>query len=118
MTTANASAHNAPVHPLSAASLALADWLATGLNIVTYMDAYWPVAVGSALLGALAIMLVERKLSDASWRVALIKGGCALPLIALPFPFAGSLVALAFLAWWMVAFLVHRRRGRHPGALA
>lgn len=108
MITAQARATKARVHPLSALALALADWLVTGLNIATSMDAYWPVALGSGLFGALAIVWIERTLDEASSRAAAIKGACALALIALPFPLAGSVVALALLAWWLVDRLVHR----------
>lgn len=110
MSTIEARALRAPVHPLSALALALADWSATGLNIVTYMDAYWPVAVGCALLGALVIASIERKLGGATRRVALIVGACASALIILPFPFAGSIVALGLMAWCLVVWLRQRRR--------
>jgi hypothetical protein len=52
---------------------------------------------------------VEQKLGQASARVALIKAGCAPPLIVLPFPFAGTIVALALLAWVLIGRLVPRR---------
>lgn len=97
-----------PVHALSALALAFGDWLAMGFNIVTAMDAYWPVSVGSALLAALAIFFIERQRAQGSQRAALIKAACAVPLIVLPFPLAGSVVGLAFLVWALVSWLMHR----------
>jgi len=98
-----------PVHPVSAAVLALADWLTTGLNIATYMDAYWLVAFGCALAGALGVFFAEQKLGEASLRAALIKAALAAALVVLPFPLAGTIVALVFLLWALADRLFARR---------
>jgi len=98
-----------PVHPLGALALVTADWLATGGNFLTGMDAYWPVSVGAALAAALAIFFVERHYSAASQRAAMIKAGCALPLIVAPLPFLGSVVGLALLLWAAIRGLVQSR---------
>ena len=99
---------HAPVHMLSALTLALGDWLAMGLNILSSKDAYWPVSIGSALLASLTIFFIERRLAQASARAALLKAAAAVPLIVLPFPLAGSVVALALLAWSLVSWFVRR----------
>lgn len=99
-----------PVHPLSALALVLGDWLALALNVLTLMDAYWPLSIAAALLASLAIFLCERRLGHASQRFALILAASAVPLIVLPFPFAGSVVGASLLAWTAVSWLVQRKR--------
>jgi putative effector of murein hydrolase LrgA (UPF0299 family) len=79
-----------------------------GLNILTAMDAYWPVSIGTALLASLAIFFIEHRLAQASQRSALIKAAAAVPLIALPFPLAGSVVGLLLLAWALVSWFARR----------
>lgn len=108
MTTLQRIITHPPVHPFSALALILGDWLATGLNIVTFMDAYWPVALASAICAAIAIFFVERLLAGTEQRVALLKAAVAVPLIILPFPFAGSVVGVALLIWALVSWLVPR----------
>lgn len=99
----------APVHPLSALSLVVADWLATGLNIATSMDAYWPVTGGCALLAAGAVLSVEQLLMRVPPRKALLRSALTAPLVLLPFPFAGSAAGLALLAWALYAWLQRPR---------
>lgn len=89
----------APLHPLSALLLLLADWAILGLNLLTAMHAYWAVDVGSALGAGALVTLIERRLSWVSVRAALLRGGLCGLLIALPFPIAGTVVAFTILAW-------------------
>jgi hypothetical protein len=110
MTTMQSGTTQLPVHPLSALSLVLADWLALGLNIVTAMDAYWPISIAAAVLASLAIYCSERMLGQVSQRLALIIAASAGPLIVLPFPLAGSVVGVTLLAWAAIGWLVHRKR--------
>jgi hypothetical protein len=99
---------NPPVHPFSALALVLADWAATGLNILTGMDAYWPVSIGAALAAALATFFVERRFSNASQRAMMFKAGAAIPLIVFPLPLLGTTVGAAMLLWALVSWLVGR----------
>ncbi len=89
----------APVHPLSALSLVLADWLATGLNIASAMEAYWAVTSACTVLAAGAVFSIEHLLMHVPPRKALLRSAATTPLILLPFPFAGSAVGVALLAW-------------------
>jgi hypothetical protein len=100
----------APIHPLSALSLVVADWLATGLNIATGMEAYWAVASGCALLAGLATFSVERMIMHVGLRAALLRAACTAPWVLLPFPFAGSAAALVLLAWALYGWLAQRPR--------
>lgn len=103
------SAHPAP-HPLSALALALADWLATGLNIATAMEAYWAVAVGCSAVAAAGIYVCESRLTGVSARAACLRAVCMAALVLLPFPFAGSFAAVGLLAWTLASWLNARSR--------
>jgi hypothetical protein len=72
------------------------------------------VAVGSALLTALAITAVEATVGHERPRVALIRGALLSALIVLPFPLAGSIAALGLLIWWCVSYF-HRRKHEAGG---
>jgi hypothetical protein len=109
MSTMQSGTTRFPVHPLSALALVLGDWLALCLNILSAMEAYWPISIAAASLASLAIYFSERQLGQASQRAGLVKAACAVPLVVLPFPIAGSVVGLALLAWDLVSWLVQRR---------
>jgi hypothetical protein len=91
-----------PLHPASALVLALADWLGLVLNVVTAMDAYWPVVLGCALASTFGIALIEGTLEREPKRSALLKASALSILIVLPLPLAGSLAAFCLLIWWCV----------------
>ncbi len=103
MITIDRSTSLRPLHPASALVLALADWLGLLLNIVTAMDAYWPVVIGCALASTLGIALIEGNLERQPTRTALLKASVLSILIVLPFPLAGSLAAFGLLIWWCVS---------------
>ena len=104
MRTLATRAHPAP-HPLSALALLFADWLATGINIATSMDAYWAVAVGCSAAAAAAIFACESRLVGVSRRAVWLRTVCMAPLVLLPFPFAGSFAAAGLLAWALANWL-------------
>ena len=108
---------NPPVHPLGALALVLADWLATGLNLLTAMDAYLPVSLGAGLAAATAVFFVERNRSHAGHRNAAFKATCAMALVVVPLPLLGSAVGLALLVWALASWLMQRRAHAAPGAL-
>lgn len=110
MTTNSHRFINAPVHPYSALALVAADWLAMGLNILTLMDAYWPISLGAAMAAAISTFFVERRLDHASPRLAAIKAACVLPVILAPLPLLGTVVGAVMLAWALVVRLVPRNR--------
>lgn len=94
----------APLHAASALSIALADWLAFGLNVATTMHAYWPLNVGTALAAGALVTLVQRRRTPDSWLRALAKGAVGAMVVAIPLPVVGTALALAALTWaWMSA---------------
>lgn len=99
MHVGRSSSGTAPVHPLSALVLALADWCATGLNIATSLHAYWAVVAGCALTAGAATFLLEWRRAKATVLNACIKAACVAALVSIPFPFAGTLVASVLLTW-------------------
>jgi hypothetical protein len=108
MTTIQRGLIKPPVHALSALTVVLFDWLVLALNVVTAMDAYWPVSIGTALLAALVIFFIEHKFAHENTRHALLAAACAPPLIVLPFPLAGSVVGLALLLWALFSWFSRR----------
>jgi hypothetical protein len=108
MNTLQRSMAKPPVHAFSALALVLADWAATGLNILTGMYAYWPVSIGAAIAAALATFFAERRFSNASQRAIMLKAGAAIPLIVVPLPLLGTTVGVAMLVWALVSRLVGR----------
>lgn len=104
MFTLEKTVREAPLHAVSALVLALADWLAFGLNIATTMHAYWPVTVATALAGGGLVLLGQVYRSKDSWLPALVKGLFCAAFIAIPLPVVGTAVALVALTWaWMSA---------------
>jgi hypothetical protein len=94
----------APLHAVSALALAVTDWVAFGLNIATAMHAYWPVTLGTALVGGALTTLVQQRYAKDGLRRALIKGAVVVALVAVPLPVTGTALALAALTWaWMSA---------------
>ena len=67
MTTMQSGTTQLPVYPLSALCLVLGDWLATALNILTAMDAYWAISI-AAVGEDLKALLVDLKQGYAAVR--------------------------------------------------
>jgi hypothetical protein len=101
--TANAAP--APLHLLSMLVLLLGDWLAFGINMLTFMRAYWLVAGTCALAAAAGIASIERLRNHATPGRAALKGCVAGALILVVLPVTGTFAALALFSWWLACRL-------------
>jgi hypothetical protein len=96
-----ASAAHPPLHLLSMLVLLLGDWLAFGINVLTFMRAYWPVAGACALAVAASIASIERLRNHATRGRAALTGCVAGALILVVLPVTGTFAALALFSWWL-----------------
>ena len=90
-----------PLHLLSMLVLLLGDWLAFGINVLTFMRTYWLVAGACALAVAAGIASIERLRNHATRGRAALKGCVAGALILVVLPVTGTFAALALFSWWL-----------------
>ena len=91
-----------PIHYATAIALICADWFVYALNTATYIQEFWLVDAGGAVLAWILAAISETYLRNASLQTALTKGLVVGLLVFVPLPLLGTAVGAVALLWHLI----------------